>query len=125
MSERRLLSIAPQFLVADLQRALAYYTETLGFTQAIGYEDFYASVRRDQAEIHLKRAKPLAAERSYRQENAHIDAYITVTNLEHYFAECRERGAIVHQEVQSHPWSVTDFCLMDPDGYILCFADVD
>src|SRR2546422_7170357 len=50
----RLKSIAPQFLVDDLDAALAYYRERLGFAVDFVYESFYASVSRDGAAIHLR-----------------------------------------------------------------------
>ena len=36
--------IAPQFLVDDLDRAIAYYRDQLGFVLDFVYESFYASV---------------------------------------------------------------------------------
>ena len=103
----QLSGIAPQFLVADLDAALAYYCNRLGFAKVIGYEEFYASVAKDQAEIHLKRCPPLAAERSYRREGDHIDAFITVTDLDTYLAQCRTNGAQIYQDKQLQPWGVT------------------
>src|SRR5579864_8515401 len=56
-----LTGIAPQFLVDDLGRAIAYYCDKLGFELAFEYQSFYASVTRDGFAIHLKHATKLAA----------------------------------------------------------------
>lgn len=45
---------APQLLVDDLARALAFYEQRLGFRRDFVHEDFYAGVSRDGAVIQLK-----------------------------------------------------------------------
>jgi len=78
----RLKSIAPQFLVDDLDAALAYYRERLGFAVDFVYESFYASVSRDGAAIHLKHAAKTLADRVHRKEHEHLDAYVAVAGVE-------------------------------------------
>src|SRR6516225_1932649 len=56
--------IAPQFLVDDLERAIAYYCDKLGFEVDFRYQSFYAAVKRDGFAIHLKHAPKLAADRA-------------------------------------------------------------
>src|SRR5579859_215569 len=43
----RVTGIAPQFLVGDLDRAIAYYCDKLGFQLDFTYQSFYAAVTRD------------------------------------------------------------------------------
>ena len=66
--------IAPQFLVDDLDRAIAYYCDKLGFELDFKYQSFYASVSRDGFSIHLKEAPRLAADREFRKQHEHLDA---------------------------------------------------
>src|SRR6185312_4978963 len=66
--ETHVTGIAPQFLVDDLERAIGYYREKLGFELDFVYESFYAAVRRDGFSIHLKHASKLAAERDRRRQ---------------------------------------------------------
>ena len=47
----RITGIAPQFLVDDLDRAVAYYRDRLGFELDFIYESFYASVSRDGSAV--------------------------------------------------------------------------
>jgi catechol 2,3-dioxygenase-like lactoylglutathione lyase family enzyme len=61
----QLTGIAPQFLVDDLDRAIAYYRNKLGFELDFEYQSFYASVTRDGFAIHLKHAPKLAADREH------------------------------------------------------------
>jgi uncharacterized glyoxalase superfamily protein PhnB len=114
---------APQFLVAKLDNALAFYEQRLGFTRDFVYEDFYAGVSRDRAVIHLKCAPKLEAERDHRRSGEHLDAYLPVTGIEELHAELAGRGAPITRALARQPWGTRDFQVEDPDGYILCFGE--
>ena len=51
----RVTSFAPQFLVDDFERSIAYY-QKIGFTFAEPWEGFYAIGVLDGLELHLKEA---------------------------------------------------------------------
>lgn len=118
-----LTGIAPQFLVDDLDRAISYYRDKLGFELDFKYQSFYASVTRDGFAIHLKDAPKLAADREYRKQNEHLDAYISVSGIRGLFTELEMRGAKVIKPLEERPWACLDFYVEDPDGYILCFSE--
>ena len=115
--------IAPQFLVDDLERAIAYYCDKLGFQLDFKYQSFYAAVRRDGFAIHLKLAPKLDTDRANRKQNEHLDAYISVSGIEGLFSELEMRGAQVIKPLEERPWACLDFYVEDPDGYILCFSE--
>ncbi len=115
--------IAPQFLVDDLDRAIAYYCDKLGFELDFNYQSFYASVTRNGFGIHLKHAPKLAADREFRKQNEHLDAYISVSGIRSLFSELEMRGAQVIKPLEERPWACLDFYVEDPDGYILCFSE--
>jgi catechol 2,3-dioxygenase-like lactoylglutathione lyase family enzyme len=117
-----LTGIAPQFLVDDLDRAIAYYCDKLGFELDFVYQSFYASVTRDGFAIHLKHAPKLAG-REHRKLNEHLDAYISVSGIRGLFSELETRGAQVIKPLEERPWACLDFYVEDPDGYILCFSE--
>ena len=116
-------SAAPQFLVAELGRALAFYERRLGFTVDFVYEDFYASVSRDGAVIHLKCARKLDAERAHRKAGEQLDAYLAVSGIQELHDEVVGRGVAVVKPLEQRPWGQLDFHVEDPDGYILCFSE--
>jgi predicted enzyme related to lactoylglutathione lyase len=119
----QITGIAPQFLVDDLDRAVAHYRDKLGFELDFIYESFYASVSRDGFAIHLKHGPTRAAERARRKQDEHLDAYISVTGIQNLFAEMQARGADVIKPLEERPWACVDFYVEDPDGYILCFSE--
>src|SRR5215471_3743732 len=117
-----LTGIAPQFLVDDLDRAVTYYCEKLGFELDFKYESFYASVTRDGFAIHLKCAPKLAAGREHRKRNEHLDAHISTSGIRSLLSELEMRGAQIIKPLEERPWACLDFYAQDPDGYILCFS---
>lgn len=115
--------IAPQFLVDDLDRAIAYYCDKLGFELDFKYQSFYAAVTRDGFAIHLKHAPKPPTDREHRKQNEHLDAYISVSGIRVLFSELEMRGAQVIKPLEQRPWACLDFYVQDPDGYILCFSE--
>ena len=122
-SAAQIRGIAPQFLVDDLDRAIAYYRDRLGFELDFVYQSFYASVTRDGFAIHLKHAAKLTADRAHRKQHEHLDAYVSVTGIRGLFSELQLRGAQVIKPIERRPWACLDFYVEDPDGYILCFSE--
>lgn len=122
-SATRVTGIAPQFLVDNLDRSIAYYCDQLGFHLDFNYESFYGSVSRDGFAIHLKCAPKTAADRDNRKQNEHLDAYISVSGIRDLFSEFERRGARILQPLEEQLWNCLDFHVEDPDGYILCFSE--
>jgi uncharacterized glyoxalase superfamily protein PhnB len=118
-------AIVPQFLVDDLNRAIAYYRDRLGFDLDFVYDAFYASVSRDGFAIHLKEAPRLPAEREFKKQQEHLDAHVSVSGVRELFSELQSRGATITQPLADQPWSCTDFIVEDPDGYVLCFSELN
>src|ERR687898_624507 len=69
VTKPRVTSLAPQFLVDDLDRAIAYYRDALGFAFDEPWGGFYAIGRLDGLELHLKEAPKNPAERKHRRGN--------------------------------------------------------
>ena len=117
----RLTSFAPQFLVEDLARSIAYY-RTLGFAFGEPWEGFYAIGRCDGLELHLKEAPKGDAERRHRRDDEHLDAAAGVDGIEAFHARCVANGVTVIKPLAATAWGTKDFYVEDPDGYIIAFG---
>ena len=122
-STAQVLGIAPQFLVDDLDTAIAYYRDKLGFNLDFCYGSFYASVSRNGFAIHLKCAPKTVSDRAHRKEHEHLDACITVSGVATLHDELGSRGALITKPLEERSWSCKDFYVEDTDGYILCFSE--
>lgn len=117
----RLTSFAPQFLVDDLPRAMAYYGQ-LGFTFGEPWGGFYAIGERDGLELHLKEAPKGDAERRHRREHEHLDAAAGVDGIEAFYEQCVANGATILKPLTATAWGTEDFYIEDPDGNIIAFG---
>ena len=118
----RVTSLAPQFLVDDLQRTIAYYRDRLGFVFGEPWGGFYAIGRKDGLELHFKCAPKNESERKHRRENEHLDASAGVEGIEQFYDECVRAGVTILKPLADTPWGTKDFYIEDPDGYIICFG---
>jgi catechol 2,3-dioxygenase-like lactoylglutathione lyase family enzyme len=117
----RVTSFAPQFLVDDLDRSIAYYRR-LGFTFGEPWDGFYAIGYLDGLELHLKEAPKNQAWRRYRRDNEHLDASAGVDGIESFYERCVANGATIFKPLASTAWGTKDFYVEDPDGYIISFG---
>jgi catechol 2,3-dioxygenase-like lactoylglutathione lyase family enzyme len=117
----RLTALAPQFLVDDLARSMAFYRK-LGFTFGEPWDGFYAIGERDGLELHLKEAPKHAGERQHRRTHEHLDASAGVDGIEAFYAQCVANGATILRPLLPTAWGTKDFYVEDPDGYIIAFG---
>lgn len=107
-SPPKLQAVAPIFQVANMQRALDYYTQVLGFgiEWTAGEPPTHASVARDGVEISLTAASaPVPSQ-----------VYIEVDGVEEYFARVSAAGAKVVAPLEDRFYGMRDGRIDDPDG---------
>lgn len=121
MTPKQLKQIHPVLAVRDVSKAIAYYTDRLGFRYAFSDDpNFprYAGVRRDDVEIHLQ----------WHDESNWIPGQdrpvirIVVEDVDALFAELQGRGlSDPRSVVRDTPWGTREFHVQDPDGNGLQF----
>lgn len=117
----RLTSLAPQFLVDDLERSMAYYRK-LGFTFGKPWDNFYAIGQLDGLELHLKVPPKNEAERRRQRDNEQLDAAAGVDGIEAFYERCTASGIAILKPLNATAWGTKDFYIEDPDGYVICFG---
>jgi predicted enzyme related to lactoylglutathione lyase len=113
----KLSSMSPQFLVADLEKALIFYTQKMGFIVDFRYGDFYAGISRDGHSIHLKNGN--------KQEGGQtedLDVLFGVIGIESLSDELSSSGVQIAQPLRDMPYG-REFYICDPDGYLLGFLE--
>jgi catechol 2,3-dioxygenase-like lactoylglutathione lyase family enzyme len=117
----RVTSFAPQFLVDDLERSMAFYRK-LGFAFGEPWGGFYAIGRLDGLELHLKEAPGNPAERKHRRDHEHLDAAAGVEGIEAFYERCVANDAAILKPLAPTEWGTKDFYVEDPDGYVISFG---
>jgi predicted enzyme related to lactoylglutathione lyase len=115
-------SMSPQFVVADLERSLSFYTRELGFEIDFRYDDFYAGIVRNGYTIHLKSGYGAFGKSTDKAENEHLDLYFSVEDIDILFESMKKRPINITQPLREMPYG-REFYIADPDGYILGFLE--
>jgi catechol 2,3-dioxygenase-like lactoylglutathione lyase family enzyme len=119
--DARLTSLAPQLLVDDLGRSMAFY-QRLGFAFGKPWGGFYAIGKRDGLELHLKEAPKNTAKREQRRDEEHLDAAAGVDGIRAFYEQCVANGVTILKPLAPTEWGTEDFYVEDPDGNIISFG---
>ena len=119
----RIRTFAPQLLVDDLDEAIKFYSDVLGFSFGPPWGGFYAIGERDGFQVHLKCAPKTVADRAHRLEQEHLDIYAGVVGVDALYETCKAKGATITKPLAGTAWGTRDFYIMDPEGYILAFGE--
>jgi len=125
-----LQSIAPFFIVDDLQPSLDFYRNKLGFeiTYTGGGQgqskDFFGIVQRDGVMIMLKRITPeIHPQPNHsRHEWARWDAYVHTSDPDALYREFVGKIVPIHRELADTSDGLRAFEVIDNSGYVLCFG---
>jgi catechol 2,3-dioxygenase-like lactoylglutathione lyase family enzyme len=125
MSGGKIASMSPFFIVADVEKSLAFYEARLGFERRFSQPDeapFFAIVGRDGAMLFLKSgdAPPLPNPR--RDPEMRWDGYCFTPDPDALAAELSELGAPFSKPLRDTEDGLRGFEIIDPDGYVLFFG---
>jgi catechol 2,3-dioxygenase-like lactoylglutathione lyase family enzyme len=119
-----LVAVHPQIFVTDIERAVAFYRDRLGFTVAYLYGEppYYGLVVRGAAALNLRHVDELPFDAALRAKEDLLSATIVVRNAKALFVAYKEAGLAFHQPYREQPWGAHDFIVADPDGNLIHFA---
>jgi catechol 2,3-dioxygenase-like lactoylglutathione lyase family enzyme len=120
-------AVSPFLIVRDLQRALGFYRDGLGFDvtfTAVDPAPFFATVRRDGVQLLLKVVgDDVDALPNWRRHaDARWDAFIYTPDPDALAAEFRGRGVAFSAPLADTGDGLRGFELADRDGYRLFFG---
>ena len=115
--QAKMIGVSPLLPAADIEAAIAFYVEKLGFT--LTYRDGtpagFANLNRDDIQLHLyaHAGRDLAEATSLR---------IQVEQIDQLYAHCSEHR-IVHPNgaLATRPWGTREFATIDPSGVCITF----
>lgn len=117
----------PHVFVTDMARALAYYTDILGFRVTLKYGEppFFAEVARDLARFCLRHVDAGVVDEAMRRKEDLFELAIGLENaaqVKALYEAFSAAGAVFHQPIKRHPWGARDFVVRDPDGNLISFG---
>src|SRR6266566_1562914 len=114
-SQPTLDSVAPRFLVGDMEQALAFYGQ-LGFATTY-HDEGFAIVERDRVALQFNVSDP-----TQEPPKGGSVCYIGVTNIEALYQQYVPTGAI-QSPLQAQSWGMKEFVLCDPSRNLLLFGE--
>jgi catechol 2,3-dioxygenase-like lactoylglutathione lyase family enzyme len=108
-------AVVPVIPVTSTPEAIAFYRDKLGFELAFEAGPDYAGVARLGVELHLDGVVNAAA--------GEVSVRITTAGVETLYAELEPQGVIHPEEpLETKPWGLRQFSIVDLDGNRLTFA---
>jgi uncharacterized glyoxalase superfamily protein PhnB len=103
---------APVLAALEIEMTVLFYEQRLGFPRVLVAGDAYAIVRRDGVDIHFWNCPD-----KYIAENT--SCYIFVENVDLVFQEYQARGVSIAGALETKPWGVREFAILDSNGNLL------
>jgi uncharacterized glyoxalase superfamily protein PhnB len=127
-----LQKLTPNLIVSDVSRSLEWYRDVLGFTLLVTVPDVaegppyvFAMMKSGNVEIMLNAPEPAIAEYPAfkdRPIGGTLTFFIDVADINAAHAKLKDRVKIV-MPLEKKWYGVTEFAFLDPDGYIITFAE--
>jgi len=126
LTKSKILGTAPYFFVSDINIAIKYYHEILGFSKPglWGEPPSFAMPSRDNFIIMLKQIEN--SEQIYPNSRVEEswDAYFWISDADDLFLEFKEKGAIIaYEPCIQELYGIKEFAVKDPDGHIIAFGE--
>jgi catechol 2,3-dioxygenase-like lactoylglutathione lyase family enzyme len=107
---------ATTFTVSDLEAALRFYLEVLGFEEDFRFGN-YAGIKMGGVKLHLSQAgnpnsKPPGSG----------SVYVFCDEVDDYYAEIVAKGAVPQNPPKDYEYQMRDFVVADPDGNLVGFG---
>lgn len=115
-------NVIPQLRTIDLEAAIEFYVNRLGFTLDFRFSDFYAGVRSGNHMIHLKLVDDPDPAIDFVRQGDHLFLYLEVTDAEAEARRLKANDVTFHRELERARGTSLEFQVLDPDGHILCFG---
>ena len=102
-----------ELFVQDMDQAIAFYSHILGF-EVLRREEDYASLRKGTFLLGLGPIAKLPAARGLG-----VEIVLEVDDVHLIYEHVHSCGYPIEAPLQKRKWGLTDFRLVDPDGYYL------
>ncbi|MEM7126613.1 MAG: VOC family protein [Chloroflexota bacterium] len=125
------------FWTKDINAAIQYYTQTLGFTLTYAQPDGYPydfcilTLNEQQVMFGIPPTELIALERNDKPlmetilprigQSGPLSIYFTVPDVEAHYTNASEQGAKILEPLWQTPWGLHQYSLKDMDGQLLTF----
>lgn len=127
MGQGKIVGSAPILLTTNVEAALEYYQQKLGFAvrSRWGSPNFFAILDRDGFSLCLSRVDHQRhIVPHYKVVPGMWNAYFWVDDVDSLYQEFQASGAIIDYELSIKEYGVKEFGVQDLDGYDIAFGQI-
>lgn len=124
-----LTKLTPNLIVSDVERSMAFYRDVLGFAVQMTVPDapphVFAIMTSGSIEVFLNAPEAAYAEYpAFKNQpiGGTLTLFIEVTEIEAAYARLAPLVKVV-MPFEKKWYGMTEFAFLDPDGYIITFAE--
>jgi len=124
-----LKSLTPNLVVSSVERSLAFYRDTLGFEVVTTVPDqppyVFALMKNGDVQIFLNAPEAMGAEYPALKDRpigGTLTLFVDVAGVRQLHDAIKDRVTIV-MPLEKKWYGLTEFACVDPDGYIITFAE--
>jgi len=121
--------LTPNLVVSNVEQSVAFYCDTLGFTLTQKVPDqsplVFATVQSGDVEIFLNAPEPAIAEYpAFKSKpiGGTLTLFMEVEGIARLYEALAGRVTVV-MPLERKWYGVTEFAIVDPDGYVITFAE--
>ena len=114
----------PQLFTSDMERAVRFYRELLGFEVRFLFGDppVYAQLSRDAVRLNMRLLNAPVLDREAAERSELLAAYLEADDIKGLYQEYAGKDVDFHQRLKTKPWGIAGFIVRDPDGNLLNFS---
>ena len=124
----QITKLTPNLLVSNVEQSVAFYRDVLGFSVAMSVPDappfVFAGVTSGPTEVFFNAVDAAVAEYpsfSNQPIGGTLTLFFEVTEIEAAYAALAPKVRIV-MPLEKKWYGMTEFAFLDPDGYIITYA---
>lgn len=111
-----------ELFVTDLPQSVAFYTQILGFYAQGQADDGYTAVTSGRVIIGLNKLANLPDDHPVQAQGGErlgrgVELVLEVSDIEVTYEQVKATKWPIASLLQQRPWGLTDFRVIDPDGY--------
>lgn len=120
------MNLRLELFTSDMEKSVDFYTGILDFRmEGTVINHSYQPVNKGNVALGIGPLNKLSENHHFNPKNSTIqkgygvEIVLEVENITEVYEQVKSRGYPVHSPLKTQPWGLTDFRLVDPDGYYL------
>ncbi|SES18172.1 Uncharacterized conserved protein PhnB, glyoxalase superfamily [Gracilibacillus ureilyticus] len=119
-----------ELFVEDLEKSAEFYCDVLGFHVSEEQKNNYIPVKKGDVVIGLGQMENLSADHPVKVSGSDqapglgVEIVLEVENIEGAYHDVVAKGYPVQAKLTERPWGMSDFRVIDPDGYYLRLTSI-